>query len=265
MWIDSHCHITHDKIRELGTPDQLIQKAKEAGVDGMLVINCRIVDELPIILNAVTPHENVWCTIGTHPHEASREDDKKLSVSDIVSRINDNDKIVGVGESGLDYFYEFASKDDQHVSFRKHIQVCLETDLPLVIHARDADEDIIRLIREETDGKGMRGVMHCFSSSPRMAIEALELGFHISLSGMITFKKMEELRSIAKEVPLDRLLVETDAPYLAPEPYRGRTNQPAYVVHTGEKLASVHGVTATEMARITKENFFRLFDRCKAN
>lgn len=265
MWIDSHCHITHDRIRELGTPEQLIKNANEAGVDGMLVINCRIVDELPTILDAVKPHQNVWCTIGTHPHEASREDEKNLSSMDIIKLINTHPIIVGVGESGLDYFYELASKDDQHASFRKHIQVCLETDLPIVIHARDADADIIRLIREETDGKGMRGVMHCFSSSPKMCIEALELGFHISLSGMITFKKMEELRSIAKEVPLDRLLVETDAPYLAPEPYRGRTNQPAYVIHTGARLAEVHNIPAADMARITKENFFRLFDQCKAN
>lgn len=265
MWVDSHCHITHEKIRELGTPDQLIKNAADAGVEAMLVINCRIEDELPTILAAVTPHKNVWCTIGTHPHEASRDDDKALSVSDIVSKIQANEKIVGVGESGLDYFYEFSNRDDQHASFRKHIQVCLETDLPLVVHARDADDDIIRLIREETGGKGMRGIMHCFSSSPKMGIEALELGFHLSFSGMITFKKSEELRAIAKEVPLERLLVETDAPYLAPDPYRGRTNQPAYVIHTGARLAEIHDISPVEMARVTKENFYRLFDRCKPN
>ncbi len=263
MWVDSHCHITHEKIAELGNPDQLIANAAQAGVDAMLVINCRIVEELPTILAAVTLHPNVWCTIGTHPHDASMEEEKALSVADIVSKINANKKIVGVGESGLDYYYDFADRDDQHVSFRKHIQVCLETDLPLVVHARDADADIIRLIREETDGKGMRGIMHCFSSSPKMGIEALELGFHLSFSGMITFKKSEELRAIAKEVPLDRLLVETDAPYLAPEPYRGKTNQPAYVIHTGARLAEIHGVESSEMARITRENFYRLFDRCK--
>lgn len=263
MWVDSHCHITHEKIRELGTPDQLIKNAADAGVEAMLVINCRIEEELPTILSAVAPHKNVWCTIGTHPHDASREDEKALSAAHIVAKIKANDKIVGVGESGLDYYYEFSTKDDQHASFRKHIQVCLETDIPLVVHARDADADIIRLIREETDGKGVRGIMHCFSSSPKMGIEALELGFHLSFSGMITFKKLEELRAIAKEVPLERLLVETDAPYLAPEPYRGRTNQPAYVIHTGARLAEIHGVAPEEMARITKENFYRLFDRCK--
>ncbi len=263
MWVDSHCHITHDKIRELGTPDQLIKNAEDSGVEAMLVINCRIKDELPSILSAIRPHKNVWCTIGTHPHEASRPDDMALSVDDIVELARSDDQIVGVGESGLDYYYDLAKRDDQHASFRKHIQVCLATGLPLVVHARDADDDIIRLIREETGGKGMRGVMHCFSSSPKMSIEALELGFHISLSGMITFKKSEELRAIASEVPLDRLLVETDAPYLAPEPYRGKTNQPSYVIHTGARLAEVKGVAVDEMARITKENFYRLFDRCK--
>lgn len=265
MWVDSHCHITHEKIRELGSPDQLIKNANEAGVEAMLVINCRIKEEFPAILDAVNPHKNVWCTIGTHPHEASQPDEKNLSSNDIAKLIKENDKIVGVGESGLDYFYNLSTHEDQHVSFRKHIQVCLETNLPIVIHARDADDDIIRLIREETGGKGMRGIMHCFSSSPKMGIEALELGFHLSFSGMITFKKMAELRAIAKEVPLDRLLVETDAPYLAPEPYRGRTNQPAYVIHTGAKLAEIHDVSVEDMARVTKENFFRLFDRCKPN
>ncbi len=267
MWVDSHCHITHDKIAELGTPDQLIANAAEAGVEAMLVINCRIVEELPTILAAIEPHKNVWCTIGTHPHDASVEAEKTLSVTDIVAKINANDKIVGVGESGLDYYYDFADRNDQQASFRKHIQVCLETDLPLVVHAREADDDIIRLIREETGGKGqagkLRGIMHCFSSSPKMGIEALELGFHLSFSGMITFKKSEELRAIAKEVPLDRLLVETDAPYLAPEPYRGKMNQPAYVIHTGARLAEIHGVAPEEMARITKENFYRLFNKCK--
>ena len=263
MWVDSHCHITHEKIRELGSPEQLVQNANEAGVDAMLVINCRIREELPTILEAVKPHKNVWCTIGTHPHDASEPGEMSLSQRDIVALIKAEDKIVGVGETGLDYFYDFAKRDDQHASFRKHIQVCLETDLPMVVHARDADDDIIRLIREETGGKGMRGIMHCFSSSPKMGIEALELGFHLSFSGMITFKKSEELRAIAKEVPLNRLLVETDAPYLAPEPYRGKTNQPAYVAYTGTRLADIHGVAPEEMARITKENFYRLFDKCK--
>lgn len=262
MWVDSHCHITHEKIRELGDAATLVANARAASVEAMLVINCRIAEELPTILDAVKPHDGVWCSIGTHPHEASREDEKSLSRQDILNLIVSEKKIVGVGETGLDYFYEFATKDDQQESFRKHIQVCLEADIPMIVHARDADDDVIRIIREETEGKGMRGIMHCFSSSPKMGIEALELGFHLSFSGMITFKKSEELRAIAKEVPLDRLLVETDAPYLAPEPYRGRTNQPAYVIHTGAKLAEIHGVTVSDMARITRENFYRLFDRC---
>jgi len=262
MWVDSHCHITHEKIRELGDAATLVANAHAAQVEAMLVINCRIADELPVLLDAVRPHEGVWCTVGTHPHDASRAEEKSLSRQDILDLITSEPKIVGVGETGLDYFYELATKDDQQESFRKHIQACLEADIPMIVHARDADDDIIRIIREETGEKGMRGIMHCFSSSPKMGIEALELGFHLSFSGMITFKKSEELRAIAKEVPLDRLLVETDAPYLAPEPYRGRTNQPAYVPHTGAKLAEIHDIPVEEMARLTRDNFYRLFDRC---
>lgn len=260
MWIDSHCHITHEKIADLGTPDQLIDNALNAGVDGMLVINCRIVEEMPRILAAVRPHENVWCTVGTHPHEASQEDEKSVTLDNLIEMTRDP-KIIGIGESGLDYFYDLAEREDQKTSFRKHIQACLATDLPLVVHARDADTDIIEILREETGRKGMRGVMHCFSSSPKMAHEALDLGFHISFSGMITFKKSEELRQIAKTIPLDRLLVETDAPYLAPEPYRGKTNQPAYVIHTGERLAEIHDIAPEKMAEITKKNFFNLFSK----
>ena len=265
MWVDSHCHITHEKIRELGSAAEIARAANDAGVESMLVINCRIREELPQILDAVRPLQNVWCSIGTHPHDASREDEKNVTVDDILNQIAAEPKIVGVGETGLDYFYELATVNDQQNSFRKHIHACTSIDMPMIVHARDADDDIIRIIREETDGKGMRGIMHCFSSSPKMAIEALELGFHLSFSGMITFKKLEELRAIAREVPKDRLLIETDAPYLAPEPHRGRTNQPAYVIHTGAKLAEIHGVTVDEMARITRENFYRLFDKCQPN
>jgi TatD DNase family protein len=264
-WIDSHCHITHEKIAVLGTPDALIGRAAAAGVSGMLVINCRIVEELPVLLDAVNGQPDAWCTIGTHPHEASRADEKSVTVKGLLERIAAHEKIVGIGESGLDYFYDLSDRDDQQASFRKHIQAALASGLPLVVHARDADADIIRLIREETGGKGMAGIMHCFSSSPKMAYDALDLGFHISFSGMITFRKSEELRQIAKNIPLNRLLVETDAPYLAPEPHRGRTNEPAFVVHTGARLAEIHAIAPDEMARITRENFFELFKRCRPN
>jgi TatD DNase family protein len=263
MWIDSHCHITHKNIAEAGDVATLVANAAAQKVDGMLVINCRIVEELPHILSAIAPHKNLWCTVGTHPHDAGRADEKTMSEDDIHALISNHPAIIGVGESGLDYHYNFSTPEDQHSSFRKHIRVCRDADIPLVVHAREADDDIIRLIKEETNGKGMRGIMHSFSSSEKMCDEALELGFHISFSGMITFKKADELRCIAAKVPLDRLLVETDAPYLAPEPYRGKINQPSFVVYTGEKLAQIKNISVQEMASITTQNFFRLFTRAK--
>lgn len=263
MWIDSHCHLDHDRLAQNGGAGEFVSAANAAGVDGMLSINCQIVEELNDLVALVKPLKNVWCTLGTHPHEASREDEKALTLDDLIRLAKSDDKIVGIGESGLDYFYKHSTVEDQHASFRKHIQACLATDLPIIIHARDADDDVIRLIREETDGKGMRGVMHCFSSGAKMAEEAVELGFHISFSGILTFKKSDELRGIAKRVPKDRLLVETDSPYLAPEPHRGAMNQPAYVVKTGEALAYVHEVSPAVMAGLTTENFFTLFDKAK--
>lgn len=263
MWIDSHCHLDHDKLQASGGAAAVIAAANAAGTDGMVSINCQIAEEFGDLLALVKPFRNVWCTIGTHPHEASRDDEKAVSLEELIRLAKSDPKVVGIGESGLDYYYETSTRDDQQASFRKHIQACLATNLPIVIHARDADEDVIRIIREETAGQGMRGVMHCFSSGAKMAEESVELGFHISFSGILTFKKSEELREIARKVPKDRLLVETDSPYLAPEPYRGKPNQPAYVGHTGTVLANVHDISAKEMARITTANFFALFNQAK--
>ena len=263
MWIDSHCHLDHGKLQPVGGAEKVVADANAAGVGGMVSINCQIVEEFSNLLTLVKPLRNVWCTIGTHPHEASRDDEKSVSLDDLIRMATSDDKIVGIGESGLDYYYKNSTVEDQHSSFRKHIQACIATGLPLVVHARDADDDVIRLIREETAGKGMRGVMHCFSSGPKMAEEALELGFYICFSGILTFKKSDELRGIAKRVPKDRLLVETDSPYLAPEPHRGGINQPAYVAHTGAVLAGVHDMTPGDMAALTTANFFTLFNRAK--
>lgn len=263
MWIDSHCHLDHERLLSLGTASVVHDLAKRAGVAGILSVNCQIVEELTPLVELVTPLRNVWCTIGTHPHEASRPDEKALRVADLVRLSRSSEKIIGIGETGLDYFYTHSTHEDQVFSFRKHIQACLESELPMIVHARDADADIIRIIREETDGQGMKGVMHCFSSGQALANEAVELGFYISFSGILTFKKSEDLRDIARTIPLDRLLVETDSPYLAPEPHRGGINQPAYVGHTGEVLARLHEKSSEEMARITTENFFTLFRRAQ--
>lgn len=259
MWVDSHCHLDHSKFTPENGLGGVLAECKIKGIEGILSINCQIRDEFPALLKLVQPLDNVWCTVGTHPHEASRDDEKSVTLDELIQLAASNPKVIGIGECGLDYFYKNASIEDQHTCFRKHIQACLAVDKPIIIHAREADHDIIRLLREETSGQGMRGIMHCFSSSSEMGYEALELGLHISFSGILTFKKSEELRSFAKEVPLDKVLVETDSPYLAPEPYRGQMNVPSYLPFTGAVLADLKGVSAIEMARITTANFYKLF------
>lgn len=265
MWIDSHCHLNHAKF-EGARPSDIVAQAREAGIDGMVNISCQIHGDFQTVLKTAQSHENVWCTVGTHPHDAGKPEELGVSLKDLVELARSDGNIVGIGESGLDYYYDFSPREDQENSFRKHIQACLETDLPLVIHARDADADIIRVMREEAghhNDAGLRGVMHCFSSGPGLAEESLAFGFYLSFSGIITFQSAEELRAIAAKTPLDCLLVETDAPYLAPVPYRGKTNMPAYVPHTGAKLAELHDVSAYEMAKVTTANFFRLFDKAR--
>ncbi|AEP09590.1 TatD family hydrolase [Micavibrio aeruginosavorus] len=261
MYIDSHCHLNHNRLLNIGGPDQVIANANAAGVDGMLSICCRISDEFPQILDLVSDRKNIWCTIATHPHEASDPAEKAVTQSDLVAMAKSHPKIIGIGESGLDYFYEHATREDQQDSFRKHLRACIETNLPVVVHARDADDDIIRIIREEGAGTNLTGVMHCFSSSRKMGEEALECGFYISFSGIVTFNKSQELRDFARDVPLDRILIETDAPYLAPEPFRGKINEPALVVHTARAVADTHKISAKDLAAKSRENFFRLFPR----
>lgn len=261
MWIDSHCHLNSEQLKPLGGPEALVKAANAAGVEGMMTICSRVADEFPDVLNIAKTYKNVWCTIGTHPHEASKESEKSITINNMVDYIKANSEIVGVGETGLDYYYSYGSPEDQAVSFRKNLAVCRETGLPVIIHARDADEDVIRILKEEGAGDKFLGVLHCFSSSRWMAEAALDMGFYISLSGMVTFKKSTELKEIARDVPLDRLLIETDSPYLAPEPYRGKTNQPAYVINTGKMLAELKSVNEETIASHSKNNFFSLFSR----
>lgn len=262
MLIDSHCHLNHEKFE--GEPaETLIKRAQNAGIEGMVTISTRIVDEFPQILKIAQAHDNVWCTIGTHPHHAGVEHEQEVSLEDLVKLAVSDPNIVGIGESGLDYYYDYAPVGAQKESFRKHIQACIETDLPLIVHAREADRDIMDIIREEGTGTKLKGVMHCFSSSAQMAEEALDFGFYISFSGIVTFKKAQELQDIAQNVPLERMLLETDAPYLAPEPYRGKINEPAYVTYTAKKLAELHNISEEEIATYTTKNFFTLFDKAK--
>lgn len=262
MWIDSHCHLNHINNAEGNTPTNLIERANKAGVNGMVTICCKIREEFDELIHITDSHQNVWCSIGTHPHDASHDVEKEISADEIIQLANKYDKCVGVGEAGLDYFYNHASPEDQAVCFRKHIRVAKETGLPLIIHTRDAEVDTINILRDEgaCDGK-TKVLMHCFSSNKTLARQSIDEGFYMSFSGMVTFKKNDELREIVRQVPLNRLLVETDAPYLAPVPFRGKTNEPAYVTHTGQFIADLFNVTREELAQQTTDNFFKLFDK----
>lgn len=264
MWIDSHCHLDHEKIRPLGSPEALVSRARDAGVVGALTVCCRISDEFPAVVRLANDYKNVWCSIGTHPHEASDPAEKEVTEDRLAALALSDPRIVAIGETGLDYYYNNSLAEDQRGSFRKHLRACRATGLPVIVHAREADDDIARMLREESGGGALRGVMHCFSSAPALAAAALDLGFFISFSGILTFKKAEVLRDVARSVPLGRLLVETDSPYLAPEPVRARVNEPANLIHTGRFLADLRGVSESEMAQRTHQNFFTLFDRARA-
>lgn len=253
--VDSHCHLDYPGLAE-DLPG-VLGRAEEAGVRLMLSIGTRVRKFEPILALSER-HGNVFCTIGTHPHNAAEEPD--VTTQELVD-IARHPKVVGIGEAGLDYHYDLSPRDVQAASFRIHIAAARETGLPLVIHSRAAEADTATILEEEMDKGAFKPLLHCFSSKAELARRGLALGAYVSFSGILTYKNAEDIRATASEVPMDRLLVETDAPYLAPVPFRGKTNQPAFVVKTLERLAEVKGVTAAEMARITSRNFFALFDK----
>jgi TatD DNase family protein len=255
MIIDSHCHLDFPELK--GELDAVLARARGAGVGLMVTISTRVrrFDE---VLAIAEGHDEAFCSVGTHPHNAAEEPD--VTAAELV-KLARHQKVVAIGEAGLDYHYDNSPRSDQEKSFRTHIAAARETGLPLVIHAREADADIARILEEESATGAFPFVLHCFTSGPELAHRGLALGGYVSFSGIVTFKKSEELRAIAREVPLDRILVETDAPYLAPEPMRGKINEPAFVVHTAARLAAVKGVSEAELARATNDNFFRLFNK----
>jgi len=255
MLIDSHCHLDFPELS--ADLDGVLARARMAGVGLMVTISTRVhrFNELKGIIEA---HDNVYCSVGTHPHNAAEEPD--IMVEELVELAR-HPKVVAIGEAGLDYHYDHSPRDIQKKSFRTHIAAARETGLPLIIHAREADADIARILEEESAKGVFPFVLHCFTSGADLARRGLALGGYISFSGVVTFKKSDALREIALAVPSDRLLVETDAPYLAPEPLRGKTNEPALVVHTAARLAALRGLRESEMARMTTENFFRLFKK----
>jgi len=253
MLIDSHCHLDFPQLSD--ELDAVLTRAQEAGVGLMVTISTRVA-QFGTLKHIVEAHDNVFCSIGTHPHNAAEEPDV---TADALIEIARHPKVVAIGEAGLDYHYDHSPRDAQEKSFRTHIAAARETSLPLVIHAREADDDVARILEEESKTGAFPFVLHCFTSGPDLAKLGLALGGFVSFSGVVTFKNADGLREIARAVPSDRVLVETDAPYLAPEPFRGKTNEPSFVAHTAKRLAAVRGIGEDEMARITTENFFSLF------
>lgn len=262
MWIDSHCHLNHASF-EIRTPSEIVSDFDEQGIDGCVTICCRIEEELPTLLDICEIHSKVNCSIGTHPCDASNDSDKAVSLEKLIELSQSNDNIVGIGESGLDYYWDKAAVKDQKASFYKHIHACQETGLPLIVHARDADDDIGDILEEEYKKKPYTCVMHCFSSGEKLAKRALDMGFYISFSGIVTFKSAKTIQEIAKNTPQNRILVETDAPFLAPTPHRGQQNRPSYVRHTGEFLAELREEDLNTFAKATCDNFYKLFNKAK--
>jgi TatD DNase family protein len=253
MLIDSHCHLDYFRPDEL--PD-VLARAAAAGVGEMVTIGTRWQQSLEMRdLAATLP--NVWSTVGIHPHNAAEQPvPTPKALADLVS----HPKVIGIGESGLDYFYDKAPRDVQQANFRAHIRAARLADVPLAIHARDADQDIADILQDEwANGGKFQFLLHCFSSGRGLAEAALRLGGYVSFSGILTFPKSQEIRDIAKDVPADRLLVETDSPYLAPVPFRGKRNEPAFVAKTAAVLAEVRGMEPAVLADLTTANFRRLF------
>lgn len=257
MLVDSHCHLDFADFD--ADRAALLTRARETGVKTMVTISTRI-KKFPQIVAIAESDPDIWCSVGTHPHNAHEEPDTQ--VADLVA-LSQHPKCVAIGEAGLDYHYDKSPRDVADRVFRTHIAAARKTGLPLVIHARDADADMIAVLRDEMGKGAFPAVLHCFSSGTELARVGVELGLMVSFSGILTFKNSEDIRAIARGVPLDRLLVETDAPYLAPPPYRGKRNEPAYVAETAKVLADVKGVSADEIARITTDNFFRVFTKAK--
>ncbi|MEC9345233.1 MAG: TatD family hydrolase [Pseudomonadota bacterium] len=255
MLIDSHCHL--DYLQRDGDLADVLVRARNAGVSPMLTISTKL-REFPLVRAIAEAEPDVFCTVGVHPHEAEAEPD--TTTAELVE-LAAHPKVIGIGETGLDYFYEHAPREVQQQVFRAHIRAARETGLPLVVHTRDAEDDTIRILRAEMEEGAFPGLIHCFTGTRMLADAVLELGFSISVSGIATFRSAADLRSVLATVPLERLLVETDSPYLAPVPKRGKRNEPALTIHTAAALAELKGVSNDEIARITTANFARLFSR----
>ena len=255
MLVDSHCHLDFPDFAE--EREAIVARALEAGIGRMVTISTRV-KRFPQVLEIAEAFDPVYCSVGTHPHNAAEELD--VTAAELL-RLSAHPKVVGIGEAGLDYYYDKSPREAQARGFRTHIAAARDTGLPLVIHARSADDDMAAILEDETGKGAFPFILHCFSSGRRLAEIGVALGGYVSFSGILTFKNSDELRAIAADIPRDRLLVETDAPYLAPVPFRGKRNEPAFVAHTAKVLADTIRVSEDEIAAITTDNFFRLFSK----
>ncbi|MEM7169447.1 MAG: TatD family hydrolase [Pseudomonadota bacterium] len=255
LLVDSHCHL--DYLEKENDLDEIVGRAERAGVGTMVTI-CTKLSEFERIKGIAQSYDRVFCSVGVHPHEAAEEGQE---TSDRLIELTRHDKVVGIGETGLDYYYEHSPRQAQRISFLAHIDAARQTGLPLIVHSRDAEDDSLSILQSEHEKAPFPAVIHCFTGSAQLARACLDMGFSISLAGVVTFKSAQALRDVALEIPSDRLLVETDSPYLAPVPKRGKTNEPANVIHTAQFLAELRGVPLEDLAGQTSDNFFNLFSK----
>jgi TatD DNase family protein len=258
MLADSHCHLNYKGLVE--EQAAVLARARARGVTAMLNIATRE-SEWDAVLATAEREPDVWATVGIHPHEADKHPD--VDTAKLVARAQ-NPRVVGIGESGLDYYYDHSDRKRQQASFRAHIAAAREAKVPLVVHTRDAEHDTLTILAEEMGRGAFTGVIHCFTGTGRFADAALDLGFSISISGIVTFKNARDLQDTAARLPADRLLIETDAPFLAPVPHRGKTGEPAFVADTAAFLAGLRGEDVEELQRYTADNFHRLFTKTAA-
>ena len=257
MLVDSHCHLDFPALAE--ERDAVLARARAAGIGAMQTIGTRL-GTFEQVVAIAEANPDVWCSVGVHPHRAAKE---PLEGPDRLLSWAGHPRVIGIGESGLDYHYDHSPRDVQAEVFRTHIAAARESGLPLIVHTREADDDTADLLRAAMVEGRFSGVIHCYSSSPELGLAAVEMGLYLGLGGILTFRRSDELRSTVRELPLDRLLLETDAPYLAPEPFRGKRNEPAHVAHVAAALAEVKGLSRGEVEAATTDNFFRLFTKAR--
>ncbi|MGI9392563.1 MAG: TatD family hydrolase [Parvibaculales bacterium] len=255
MFVDSHCHLDFPDFTE--DREEVIKRAGDAKVSNMLSI-CTRLSDIERICKIADTYPHIYASIGVHPHEADKENN--LTLEKLIG-YSSQSKVIALGETGLDFYYENSPKEAQIQAFAVHIEAAKQTKLPLIVHTREAEQETCRQLEEQ---KGeISGVIHCFTGTKELADRALALGFYISVSGIVTFKNAQNLRDVLADIPLERLLIETDAPYLAPVPYRGKRNEPAFIRHTAQCLADSKHISLEDVARATTENFFSLFSRAK--